>query len=256
MLDGLEAESAVPIAAATAVGTHVGVLSRASLYLDPSRAGFERRAEALGIRHVLLDAEGPPPPGFTQRARSGTLSLLEQPTARNVGLGCITRRWRGSAEQVRALLNADLATERADDMLDPQRFVALEYAPGPVVESDALVAGCDPAAARLDELTESPGVLRARVQSSAPVDVVFRVSAFPTWRVLVDAEPAPTLVVAPGFVAVRILPGQHELEARASLLPRYGLWLACGALATLVLAAWAPRRSTSGLGTRTRLPRR
>jgi hypothetical protein len=82
-----------------------------------------------------------------------------------------------------------------------------------------------------------PGAIEAVVEAPAPVDVVLRVSAFPTWRVTLDGETVGrTDVVAPGFVAVRVPSGRHRVAAVVSTLPGYAVFIALGA-AGVVLAS-------------------
>jgi hypothetical protein len=240
--DGVELASAVPIGTAAGVGAHVGVLARAAQYLDPLRAGSDHRAEALGIRYLLLQNDGPPLPGWHLIQQRGPLQLLSQ-GASSVGVGCITRRWKGTREMMRARLNTELASSGSDALLDPHRFIALEYAPGPVMESDVPSAGCEFAAATVESRSTEPGLFDAVVQSPTPVDVVFRVTAFPTWRVLLDGASAlaPTLL-APGFFSVRVPAGRHQLAASVKELPGYGMFIALGLIATGLVAAVDSRR--------------
>lgn len=242
-VDGAELFSAVPLGTAAGVGAHVGVLARAAQYLEPLRAGSERRAEALGIRYLLLENDGPPLPGWSVLQQRGPIQLLSQ-GASNAGVGCITRHWSGSREMLRAQINAELATSAgADTLLDPHRLVSLEYASGPVVESDVPSGGCEFLGATVDSRSKDPGSIDAVVESPTPVDVVFRVTAFPTWHVLLDGvrAPAPTLL-APGFFSVRVPPGHHLLQASVSLLPGYGSFIVLGLLGTGLVACLNARQ--------------
>src|SRR5690606_31981149 len=121
-----------------------------------------------------------------------------------VGAGCIERRWSGSRDAVRDHLFRELMqASGADRLLDPGLFTAIDYSSGPVVESSVPRVGCDAAGAVVTDVAAGGGTVSATVTSPAPVDVVFRMTAFPTWRVFVDgtAAPPPTLL-APGFFSV------------------------------------------------------
>jgi hypothetical protein len=236
-LDGLDLVSAIPTGTAASVGAHVGVLARASQFLAPEREGSATRAEALGIRYLLLEHAGTLV-GWSVVQQRGTIQLLSQPAA-NVGVGCITRRWSANPRSMRARLNEALGTPAgADLLLDPHNYVALEYAPVAFTEREAPLFGCDFRGASADVLSEEPGHIQALVKNEAPVDVVFRAAAFPTWRVSVNGEPpsTPTLL-APGFFSVRVPPGQHRLVASVSLLPGYAELVTLGVLASGVLAS-------------------
>lgn len=243
--DGVELASAVPTGTAAAVGAHVGVLAQAAQYLDPERPGSALRAESLGISYLLLErAALAAIPGWTVRNQRGLVQLLSQP-AEVVGAGCIERRWRGSSESIRTRLNDDLAQpSQADVLLDPHRFIAIEYADGPVVETAAASTHCNFRTASVNHVSARSGHISAEVQSPTPVDVVFRATAFPTWQIRIDDEPTglPTLL-APGFFSVRMPPGRHLLAATVSPLPGYTLLVAVAALATAALS-WYRGRPT------------
>jgi hypothetical protein len=241
--DGIDLASAVPTAAAGAVGAHVGILAGAAESLDPERPGSALRAESLGIGYLLLERENLSAiPGWTVHKQWGRVQLLSQP-AEVVGVGCIERRWRGSRESIRTRLIDELARPwAADGLLDPHHFTAIEYAEGPVAESVDSAADCNYGAASVSHVSSRSGHISAQVESSTPVDVAFRATAFPTWEVRIDDAPAgtPTLL-APGFFSVRMPPGRHQLAATVSLLPGYALLVALAALATAALARYRGR---------------
>jgi hypothetical protein len=237
--DGIDLASPVPIASTGAVGAHVGVLAFAANYVDMERPDSSQRARGLGIGYVLRAAvANTAPPGWTVLHQQGSIQLLSRP-AQRVDVGCIRRRWLGNAGEIRARLHHDLATpEQADALLDPDDFTAIEYAPAPLAESTPPESGCNSEGAAAHVTFEEPGMVRAEVDNRAPVDVIFRVTAFPTWQVLVDGLPVgkPALI-APGFFSVRVPPGRHVLQAEVSLMPGYGWLIALAALASSGLAS-------------------
>lgn len=236
--DGVILSSGVSLGASVGVGAHVGILWLAFQRLEPGRSGSERRAEALGVRYLL----GYPPGSraWETRERRGGIGLAAHrgPTD-TIGVGCIVRRWRGSDAALRKRLVTDLGTpEGADRLLDPNRLVELRHDTSPsVVEGEVGQGGCAFEGARVTPTPREPGALEAVVETSAPVDVVFRVAAFPTWAIFVDGKPAPALAtVAPGFPSVRIPAGRHRVVAVAASLPGYALFVALGALAVVALS--------------------
>jgi hypothetical protein len=242
-LDALQLASGAPLGASSTLGAHVGTLWRAFSRLEPGREGSALRAEALGVRHVL-DAEGSrPPPGWRVTASSGALSIAthDQPT-RLVGAGCIVARWVGSDAALRARLDAELGTpEGADRLLSPTALVALAEGPGEVVEQSVAAEGCDASTARITEVDREPGALEADVTARAPIDVVFRATAFRGWSVIVDGVPAGAIErIAPGFFAVRVPAGRHRVLARVSALPHQG-WALLGAALVALFAATVRR---------------
>jgi hypothetical protein len=244
---GIELASAVPIGTAASVGAHVGVLAHATQHLRPLLPGSARRAEALGIGHLLLErAETTALDGWSLRRQHGALQILSRPTA-IVGVGCIERRWSGTPDAVRKHLLKQLAQPAdADRLLDPRALTKLEYSGGHLVESSVPRAGCDATVASVEDVVVGSDTITASVQSPAAVDVVFRMSAFPTWRILIEGSAAPQSVIAPGFVAVRVPPGRHALSASVGLLPHYGVWVALALGATVVLAFARGRRPSIG----------
>jgi hypothetical protein len=234
---GFEIDSSVPIAVTSGVGGHVGVHQVAFHQLAPDRAGSARRAEALGVRHLLLFTGEPAGDGWEIAHRSGNVVLAERTGGTDVvGVGCIASVWTGSDDALRERLFAGLATKRgARALLDPHTFVALE-----TVERQALteraadLAGCSVESAEVHEHPREPGAHEADVEIPAPVDLVIRVAAFPTWRVLVDGQEAKTTTVAPGFPSVRIPAGKHHVEAVVSLFPGYLRGIGAGLLGAVI----------------------
>jgi hypothetical protein len=250
--DGLPLESKVPIGITGGLGSHVGMHWLAFHRLEPGRPGSERRAEALGIRHALV--AGSIPSGWTTRHRSGDIVLAshERPTDL-VGAGCIVERWQGTDRALRERLVAAFETGAgADRLLDPNRFVALDHAHGMLSIRAVDPGACDATTARVTSIPREPGALEAVVETRAPVDVVFRATAFPTWSVSIDGKPARRIeLVAPGFFTTRVPAGRHRVEAVVSPMPGYLFWIALGVLAVAaasVLRLEHARRARTWLG--------
>jgi len=75
----------------------------------------------------------------------------------------------------------------------------------------------------------------ARVSLAEPALVVLKESYHPGWRAEIDSKPAPTLMVTPGFLAVAVEPGNHDVVFRY----RPGAFkIALFALALLTPALW------------------
>ena len=239
ILDGLELSSAVPLGNAGGAGSHVGVLWVAFKALEPSREGSAKRAEALGVRYVLGLHDGAPPPGWRRLEQNSHVQLWTHDRPTNlVGVGCVRETWRGTDAALRDRVQQQLTTpEGADKLLSPDDLVVLERADTAFEVRVEPSDDCDPTSAAVVPSPREPGALEAVVTSQTAVDVVLRVSAFPTWKVEVDGQPAaPPRVVAPGFLALRIPAGEHRLVAVADWMPGYFWGLLLGSLMALAAA--------------------
>ncbi|WP_437535837.1 hypothetical protein WME79_15250 [Sorangium sp. So ce726] len=255
MMHAADLRRAVPMAVSTGAGSHVGVHAAAFLKVAPERPGSAARAEALGIRTLIhLTTQRPgPPEAWALVDRRGEVELSRRVGGTDyVGLGCVREVWRGREADLLAALFEHLEQPRT--VLDtPGELVALEATRGPLERVAVADDGCDAARSSVREVPREPGAYEAIVDAEAPVDVVFRATAYSGWRVRDGGVELATRRVAPGFFAVRVGPGRHHLEAVVAL-PRFylqGLALACGA--ALALGAPHLRRP---LFRRGRLPSR
>lgn len=235
--DFLSLQTTRLMASTAAVGGHVGVLLAASPRLEPKRAGSERRAEALGVRHLLFSGEELPS-GWHAIERHGTMSFLERDGATDlIGVGCVGRRFSGSNAALARRLYSDLRDNQATDrLLDPEHLTELEWTQGDVRETEVPIGDCAFSDARVRVSSGSPGRYLATVESSRPVDVVVRAAYFPSWAASVDGKPVRVRVVAPGFFSVRVPEGRHEVRADAAVWTKMGSSLGLSALALGALA--------------------
>jgi hypothetical protein len=252
--DGMELLVPGPIAITGGVGAHVGLQWLAFRKLDIDRAGAGARADALGIRYVLRVEEAAVPDGFRVLQRSGSVSLLvHDAPAYGVGAGCIRETWSGSDRALRDEIERTLgAPAGADHLLDPRALVALDVTAGPVTKTPAAEDACTLGETEIAERAREPGALEATVKTDRPVDVVFRATAFPSWRVERDGAPlGPIRMVVPGFFAVRVPAGEHHLVATASLLPGFTA-IVLGGLVVVVALALLDREGIAALRRRLR----
>jgi hypothetical protein len=230
--DGATLESSVPIGISQGgPGAHVGIHWLAFHRLEPERSGSDRRAEALGVRHVLR--AGPAPTGWEENRRSGDLALFSHARPTDlVGAGCIVEQRRGNDRALRERLVGEFKTSAGTDrLLDPERFVALEHGDGEPSTRAVDLGSCDASGAQVEGTPREPGAFEAVVETRTPVDVVFRAAAFPTWSVSIDGKPARRIeLVAPGFFTVRVPAGRHRVVAVVSAVPGYLFGIALGAL--------------------------
>jgi hypothetical protein len=91
---------------------------------------------------------------------------------------------------------------------------------------------------------------RAHVALEEPGYLVVKVAYHPALGALVDGAPAPLACVMPGFAAVRVEPGRHEVEVRV-VPDRRRIWLllgGIGAVAAIALLLERVRRPLSPAG--------
>jgi hypothetical protein len=255
---GLDARASLPLGIHVGgPGTQLGITSAGFSAIRPDVEGSASRAESMGVRWFLFAAQGETLPfaGWRVRRRRGSVLLLERLGGTDeVGVGCAVAEWSGPDRALRDALRQELRQPR--NLLDtPHELTVL-------VESSATLAKralprepCVAEAARVEQAAREPGAYQARIVSSEPVDVVIRATYVPEWRVTVDQNPVPHRKVAPGFVAVRVPAGTHELVAVVSL-PRgycWGILGACmvvfgGACGGLLRDRW--RRRTAAAASR------
>jgi hypothetical protein len=220
-----------------------------------SRSASAARAEALGLRYLLHRAEQRPEEAGAWRVRNEAegFELSERLGGTDlIGVGCVEERWRGSYEELRRALIADVDGE-GRSIADPTRLIAVEQTSGPLVREPVARGACAATGATVSERRREPGAYEATVEAPSDVDVVIRATAFPTWVVRVDGVPQPVRVVAPGFSSVRVPAGRHEVEAVVSW-PRFyvaGLIVAGGLIAALAVSRtkWVGR-AARGAGSR------
>ncbi len=224
---GFDATSGVPIATSSSAGAHVGDHFRAFHQIAITEPGADRRADTLGVRWVLAAHDEPPAGAFLARRSSAHATLWEREGGRDlVGVGCVREAWADDAT-LQPKLKA-----RLRELLDAPRHL--------VVVGDAPVEPCA-LEASVVEREGGPGALAATVDAQGSTVVVLRVTAHPFWRVRVDGAERAHLNVVPGFVAVPVGAGRHEIDA-VFRLP----WALLGAWLTVAAAlAWSTARAYS-----------
>lgn len=244
---GLERYSRPAIANTNAVGAHVGVLKLANDSLFPGQQGWSERAEALGIRYVLLNAalDDDARESFRLQGTFGPLHLYVRSSGFDLfGPGCIDERWNGQNRALEsALAQAMRERDGSAEPLNPRRWIALEPS-ARVLTRSPVADACDSSRARLDGETHSIAYHQASVTTEVATDLVLRVTASPTWHLFVDGAPVAAQLVAPGYLAVRLAPGTHRVQARHGYRPvtlfGFGLVLLCP---LLWLLSWRRSRA-------------
>ncbi len=219
-------------------------------YLEPGR---QEHCDLYNIRHLLMPASRTPPAFAQERSRRGNLVLYEVPTSGYFGLGSV-------ADPSESKLLVDSLHS-----LDWEEIYRIGdswlQGPGPA-EGSYLAYGnraaTEPFGGRQGVLTNqmnAPGRYSAEVKAESEVGVILKVTYHPYWRATVDGVPTALTRVFPGFMAIRLDPGTHQVsfEYRApawkkllAMLPPL-LWLFT--LGSFGLRRWR-RRWSSAEGTK------
>jgi hypothetical protein len=236
----------------TGAGAHVGVHSVAFGSIAPDRPGSAARAEALGVRtliHLARQRPGPPE-AWALVEKRGDVELSRRLGGTDyVGVGCVREVWRGPE---RALIQAlfDHLALPSTALDTPRELIAIETGRGPLERLSVDLGGCDASRAVVREVPREPGAYEAIVDAGAPVDVVFRATAYSGWRVREGGIELPVRRVAPGFFASRVAPGRHHLVAVVGLPPYYGIAVALACAGAVAVGAPHLRRRLTSRATR------
>ncbi len=112
-----------------------------------------------------------------------------------------------------------------------------------VVEGGEPLAVTSPGAATIRLATFGLNEIRLNVDTPADAYLVLSEVWYPGWRAAVDGQPAPVLRANYAFRAIRLGPGQHQVQL--TFTPRsWTAGLAVSGLTLLVLVAWGVWRRT------------
>jgi hypothetical protein len=212
--------------------------------------------ELFNVRYLLADSAQRFPPFAEPRLASTDVHSALVRTEGFFGVGgsaAFFRYERGESQALRELNRAFITGKWHDG----DRFVRIgwregdapagsetEISAGGPFEFDRVPTGAAPRG-KVISSAGSGDRYRAQVELDDPGIILFRMTYHPNWRAELDGRPAETLMVSPGYVAVRASPGRHVLEMTyrspwwTTALPSAGL-----ALLVLVAAAeaWSRRR--------------
>jgi hypothetical protein len=240
----LDFASSIPIGWPFVAGAHVGVLMYAFDKMHPDQAGGDARADVLGVGTVLhRSTDRPLPDGaWRETTRVGDVIVSERVGGASFfGVGCATQAWRGTDQALRDALF--VAMEKTDPVLaTPGTFILLEPAASPVALRETRGADCDASRAEIVASRRvGPGSYEADVRAEAPVDLVLKETAYPTWSFEVDGVRTPFRLVAPGFMVLHLPAGTHHVTATTRLDVAYVVSVWASLLAAVGLS-WLARR--------------
>jgi hypothetical protein len=183
--------------------------------------GQYRYCYLWNARYVVAPATFQPVMGVLLERR-GRFSLFELPTGGYFALGRVDPLAPDAlvADSVaRAPLSEvypiGLRWLEGFDLRDP-RYLSME-----VGEPEALPG---PVEGSVDGETVGPGRFGCRVSLAGRADLVLKATFHPFWHCTVDGRAARIVRIFPGFMAVRLDSGTHDVEFRYRA-PRYQWWL-------------------------------
>jgi len=162
------------------------------------------------LRYILAPRSVPMPPFAALRAEAGDLRLYEVPTSGYFALGTVAAPPQGDIPL------ADASWEDIYQLGDrwlqgpepaSHHFLALDgsSATQPRDGGSVRVHGT------LSRERVAPGSYGCHVVLADPGDLILKVTYHPYWQALVDGRPTRVSPVIPGFMAIELAPGTHDV---------------------------------------------
>ena len=177
---------------------HYRLFDVRSVVTDAGRAlsAFLRPAGSAGPFAILR----PPPSGAFDLVQAPASIYVDRRTFFDVNDAWLQSTWPAAGAHL--LLEYETAAGAATM---PPRLASIE-----ALKQPPRAAACGSIAKEWD----GDDVYRADVNAAADCYVLFKMTYHPNWRATVDGAPRPTVMLSPGFAAVRVPPGHHAVEMR------------------------------------------
>jgi hypothetical protein len=195
--------------------------------------------DLFGVRYAIRP-QGIDAPSAQEITRVGRFVLSEYPDNRYVEvvdtISPIAADRRNIGEQTSSFLSSGLAERRliptvvfggraaGATSLGPNEEPG--QPPGEVIDSSASIVD---------------GEFGGTVDLERPGVVLLKASFDPRWRATVDGVEVDVQMLAPGFVGVPVLEGEHDVEFVYEAYPAYLLLICAGAL--VIFGIWAGERA-------------
>jgi hypothetical protein len=208
------------------------MLAGAETYID-ERSAFQ--LNALGVRYLLLPRGREPATRADVIESRGNHVLWEVPTSGYVALVDTIR-------PITTTSPGDTTTKFTRFLYSPALRAGLyptvayrgSTAGRPTVEGTERPNG-SPGSVRPVDYQPERGLFRVQIDAERRAAVMLKASYHGRWRVLVDGKEASKYMVAPGYPAVTVEPGSHNVEFRYIPVPDYPWLFAVGVLALIAL---------------------
>jgi hypothetical protein len=171
------------------------------------------------VRSVVTDAGRQLPPFLRPAGSAGPFTILRPPPSGAFDLVQAPRSIfvdRRTFYDVNDLwLQSTWPAAGAHLLLEYETAVGAEAMPPRLPSLEALKQPQRPVACGT-VVKESDGddVYRAEVNAAGDCYALLKMTYHPNWRATVDGAPRPSVMLSPGFVAVRVGPGHHVVELR------------------------------------------
>jgi len=200
----------------------------------------------FNVRTVVAPAGADPPipPFLIPLGQNGRFRLFQAPGNSYFDLVDETasvKTTRNSFYEINdRWLQSDWVAKRAHLRLDWQDDVAPAIAHLPPEEALPPLAP-RPIAGRVRSEQRDGEVYRAAVEIARPCDLLFKMTWHANWKAYVDGQSQAAVMLSPGFVGVRLTPGQHAIVMRYQP-ESWKAALGFGGLAgVILLIAWERR---------------
>ena len=231
----------------------VGFTGRVPALTEPAEARFDdsnpSSYELFGVRWVISPDAQAPPPGGTLVDTAGRHRLYQMPGSGLLQVVDTTAAIATDRRGIDAAIGAFLRSSMAADA----EYPVLDLSGAPTARPTArpgTPTGTSPGHVDVTYDLGQDGVVGGEVTATRPAAVVLKMSYHPRWTATVDGRPAPTVPVAPGYVAVDVPAGQHVVELRYHAISGWETltWFTLGAavLGALHLVERRARRRRAG----------
>jgi hypothetical protein len=158
----------------------------------------------FGVRYLLAPPELKQPRGLPMARESGRFRLYEVPAAGYFDF--VSVEYRGNQRP------ADYFSTSREWLKSAER-AAGQYL---VLHSDAPVPYTQPGSGRVLRESKAGETYSAQIEVNQPGYLLLRSSYHPDLHFMVDGRPAASIMVTPGYPAILVQPGMHNVSVRYS----------------------------------------
>jgi hypothetical protein len=220
--------------------TGIGFTGRIPALTEPSEARFDEtnpaHYELFDARYVILPSDHAPPVGATFIAAAGRHTLWSMPTTGLLQVADTTAAIATSRQDIDVAVGAFLRSDAPTRAQYPLLTIDGVERGKPTLAAGTIPNG-SPGSVQLTYGPGEDGIVGGTVTATRNAAVVLKMSAHGRWHATVDGARAPIAVVAPGFMAVDVPPGQHRVEFTYDAVSGWETlgWVAVGGVVLVAL---------------------